>query len=401
MKKIFCFLIFSFNIFYLCAQDFKINYREITKDDILVGAERTDQYFPLLKGKNIAIVANQTSMIKNTHLVDSLLHAGFSIKKIFSPEHGFRGNAEAGKKIDDYTDKKTGLPVVSLYGKKKKPNSTDLKGIDIIIFDIQDVGVRFFTYISTMHYMMEACAENNITFLVLDRPNPNGFYIDGPVLDTTLKSFVGIHPVPIVHGMTLAEYACMINGEEWLKNGIHCKLKYVTVSNYNHTYFYKISVNPSPNLKNMNAIYLYPSLCLFEGTIVSVGRGTDKPFQVIGHPLVKDGNYSFTPVSIPSECEEPPYKNVLCKGYEISTFGEVFIKNSRQLYLYWLIGMYQQYPDKEKFFSLFFDKLAGTTALREQIIKGESEENIRKSWQPGINKFKKIRKKYLLYPDFE
>jgi len=252
-----------------------------------------------------------------------------------------------------------------------------------------------------MHYVMEACAENNITFLVLDRPNPNGFYVDGPVLDTNFNSFIGMHPVPIVHGMTIAEYACMINGEGWLKNGIQCRLKYVTVDNYNHTYFYSLPVNPSPNLPNMNAVYLYPTLCLFEGTTISVGRGTDKPFQIIGHPKIADGNYTFTPKSIAGVSIKPPYEGIECKGFNISTFGEIFIKSKKQIYLFWLIGMYQQLSNKEKFFTPFFDKLAGNSILREQIIKGVSEDKIRESWQPALVKYKKMRKKYLLYPDFE
>ncbi len=401
MNKCICLVFYLLLQVHLSAQEFKINYREINKNNILTGAERTGLYFPLLKGKNIAIVANQTSLIKNTHLVDSLLHAGFIVKKIFCPEHGFRGDSEAGQKIMNYTDVKTGLPVVSLYGKNLKPQKADLAGIDIVIFDIQDVGVRFYTYISTMHYMMEACAENKIHFIVLDRPNPNGFYIDGPVLDTNLRSFVGMHPVPIVHGMTMAEYACMINGEGWLKNGIQCSLSYVTVFNYNHTYFYTLPVSPSPNLPNMNAVYLYPSLCLFEGTVVSIGRGTELPFQIIGHPLVNDGNYSFTPVSIPGVCLDPPYKGIQCKGYNISTFGEVYIRNSKKIYLFWLIGMYQKLPDKKNFFTPFFDKLAGTKELRQQITDSISEDKIRESWQSSLSKYKKTRKKYLLYPDFE
>ncbi|OPZ98952.1 MAG: hypothetical protein BWY70_01102 [Bacteroidetes bacterium ADurb.Bin408] len=377
-----------------------ILYRTITKDDVKTGAECTAQYFPMLKGKRIAICCNQTSMIGKAHLVDSLIKAGFDVKKVFAPEHGFRGDAEAGAIIGNYTDKQTGLPVISLYGKDYKPKASDLNDVDVVIFDIQDVGARFYTYISTMHYVMEACAENKKTCLVLDRPNPNGFYVDGPVLEKELKSFIGMHPVPIVHGMTIAEYAQMINGEGWLKNGIKCDLKFVKVDNYNHTYFYILPVKPSPNLPNMNAVYLYPSLCLFEGTVMSIGRGTDKPFQVIGHPDFKIGTYTFTPESRP-EAKEPPCMGKKCKGYDLTDFAELFIKNYKQIYLFWLMGAYENMPNKDKFFNSTFDKLAGTALLKKQIIEGVKEEDIKKSWQPALDNFKKIRKKYLLYTDFE
>jgi len=385
----------------LVAQEkFSIRNKVITSADINVGAQRTDIYYPLLKGKNVAVVANQTSMVGNKHLVDALLEAGIKVKKIFCPEHGFRGEAEAGDHLDNNIDTKTNLPVVSLYGKDFKPKSADLKDIDVVLFDIQDVGARFYTYISTMHYVMEACAENNIKFIVLDRPNPNGYYIDGPIREEKFKSFIGMHPVPVVHGMTIAEYACMVNGEGWLKNGIKCDLKYVTVDNYNHTYYYQLPIKPSPNLPNMNSVYLYPSLCLFEGTVISVGRGTDLPFQIIGHPEL-DGTYSFTPKSIPGVATNPPHEGVKCMGYNLSNFAEVYVRNLSQLYIFWLMGTYDKAPDKTKFFSSSFDKLAGTSKLREQIIAGVKEEDIRKSWQADIVKFKKIRKKYLLYPDFD
>lgn len=377
-----------------------ILYRTITNNDIKVGAERTDQYFPLLKGKRIAVVANHTSMVGKVHLVDTLKKAGFDIKKIFVPEHGFRGDVEAGEEIANYTDKQTGIPVISLYGKDFKPRATDLQDVDIVIFDIQDVGVRFYTYTSTMHYVMEACAENKKTFLVLDRPNPNGFYVDGPVLEKEFKSFVGINPVPIVHGLTVAEYALMINGEGWLKNGVKCDLKYVAVNNYNHTYYYILSVKPSPNLPNMSSVYLYPSLCLFEGTVMSIGRGTDKPFQVVGHPDLKTGTFTFTPQSTP-EAKDPPLLGQKCKGYDLADFAELFIKNYKQIYLFWLVGSYENMPDKEKFFNTMFDKLAGTASLKKMIIEGKNEEEIKKAWQPGLDNYKKTRKKYLLYPDFE
>jgi uncharacterized protein YbbC (DUF1343 family) len=374
--------------------------KTITSKDVKVGAERTDQYFPLLIGKNIAVVANQTSFIGNTHLVDSLLKAGLKVKKIFCPEHGFRGDADAGEKLENYKDSKTGLPVISLYGNSFKPKSEDLKGIDIMIFDIQDVGVRFYTYISTMHYVMEACAENKIHLIVLDRPNPNGYFIDGPVLEKEMTSFVGMHPVPLVHGMTIAEYATMINGEGWLKNGIKCKLTSIAVKNYNHSYFYELPIKPSPNLPNMNSVYLYPSLGLMEGTIISVGRGTNKPFQIIGNPGLTSGNFSFTPESKPG-ATNPPFLGEKCLGYDLENFSMIYIKNLKQIYLYWIIGSYEELKNKGNFFNPFFDKLAGTKKLREQIMNKVTEEEIRKSWQTDIAKFKTVRKKYLLYPDFE
>src|SRR6185295_18258689 len=266
--------------------------------NVIVGAERMNEYLPLLREKNVALVVNQTSMVGKTFLIDTLLHSGIAIKKIFSPEHGFRGSADAGEQIVSDTDVKTGIPVISLYGKNFKPASEQLKGIDLIVYDIQDVGVRFYTYISTLHYVMEACAENNVELLILDRPNPNGFYVDGPILDSAFHSFVGVDPIPIVYGMTPAEYALMLNGEHWLSGGVQCKLQYVLCGNYDHSTTYRLGVNPSPNLRSMTAIYLYPSLCLFEGTQVSVGRGTDRPFVLVGYPGFKRGKTYFTPVSV-------------------------------------------------------------------------------------------------------
>lgn len=296
-------------------------YEHSTSDRIIVGAERTDVYFPWLKDKRVAVITNQTSMIKNKHLLDSLLGSGFDVRKVFCPEHGFRGKAEAGEKIGNYIDKKTGIPVISLYGKNYKPKNSDLQDIDILIFDIQDVGARFYTYISTMTYAMEACAENDITFLVLDRPNPNGFYVDGPVLEKEFSSFVGLHPVPIVHGMTVAEYANMINTEGWLENKSKCRLKYVKNLNYNHTSHYILPVNPSPNLPDMTSIYLYPSLCLFEGTVVSIGRGTNKPFQLIGHPDIKNTDFFFIPESIPGVSLNPKFNGQKCFGFDLSDYS--------------------------------------------------------------------------------
>lgn len=373
--------------------------RIITDDSVSNGAERTDIYFPLLKGKNVAVVANHSSMIGKVHLVDSLVKAGISVKKIFCPEHGFRGKVQAGEKINNTIDSITGLPVISLYGKHLKPKSTDMKGIDIVVYDIQDVGVRFYTYISTMSYVMEACAENNVPFLVLDRPNPNGFYVDGPVLKKEYTSFVGLHPVPIVYGMTIAEYACMVNGEGWLKNEVKCDLKYVTVAGYNHSCQYILPIPPSPNLPNMDAVYLYPSLGLFEGTVVSVGRGTDYPFQLFGHPYLKKTNFSFVPESN-SGSANPLYKGLTCYGYKLDDFADIYLKNLHQLYLFWLQETYSELKDTTDFFTSYFNYIAGNSTLQQQIISGMSEDDIRKSWQGDLEKFKTIRKKYLLYPDF-
>lgn len=373
---------------------------DVTDKDVLVGAARTNLYFDLLNNKRIAVVANQTSVFNGVHLVDTLLASGMKLKMIFAPEHGFRGHAEAGEKIMNGKDHKTGLPVVSLYGEKKKPSATDFKQIDVVVFDIQDVGARFYTYISTLHYIMEACAEQNKPLIVLDRPNPNGFYVDGPLLQNDFKSFVGMHPVPIVHGMTIGEYAQMINGEKWLKDSIQCNLKVITVYNYTHAQRYQLPIAPSPNLSTMEAVYLYPSLCLFEGTVVSVGRGTDKPFCQIGHPLVSNGTVSFVPRSLPGFSNKPMYEGDTCRGFELSEFSRVFLKNSGELYLYFLSGMYDNLKSQTTFFNSFFDKLAGSATLRQQIQIGINVELIKQSWQSDLEKFKKIREKYLLYPDF-
>ena len=370
--------------------------------DILTGAEQTYVYLPLLEGKNVGVVANQTSMIDNTHLVDSLLSLGVNIVKVFSPEHGFRGKADAGELVKDGIDVKTGLPLVSLYGGNKKPKFTDLKGLDIIVFDIQDVGARFYTYISTMSYVMEACAENVTDFLVLDRPNPNGFYVDGPVLEKKNKSFVGLHEIPVIHGMTIAEYAIMVNEEGWLKNGVRCALEYVKCENYTHRDYYQLPVKPSPNLPNMTSIYLYPSLCFFEGTKVSVGRGTEVPFQIYGHPKLPEGDYRFVPTSYEG-AKNPKLKGETCYGEDLSTNGTDYMKTVRELHLKWILDAYDQYPEKESFFleNAFFNLLAGNTVLMEQIVTSTSLEQIKSSWEPRLTDFKKMRIKYILYEDFE
>ena len=375
--------------------------KDQSSKQIITGANQTKLYIPYLKGKKIGMVVNQTSVIGSglTPSVDSLLKLGINIKKIFGPEHGFRGNASNGATVNDAVDTETGLPVISLYGKHFKPTPADLQGLDIIIFDIQDVGVRFYTYISTLHYVMEACAENNVELMILDRPNPNGFYVDGPILDTAYRSFVGMHPVPIVHGMTIAEYAQMINGEGWLKNHVQCKLKIIKVANYKHSMPYVLPVNPSPNLNSAQSVLLYPGLCLFEGTTLSVGRGTMFPFQVVGSPLLKGKySYSFTPVSIPGMSEDPPLKNQVCYGLNLKNYDTDSLRAAGQLNIAWLISLYNAYPDKQHFFNAYFKKLTGGEVLQKQIESGQTEQQIRASWAPGLSRFKAIRQKYLLYP---
>lgn len=368
--------------------------------DLQTGADQPGAYLPLLHGKNIGIVANQTSIKGDLHIVDFLIENKVSLKKVFSPEHGFRGKASAGEKVNSSIDEKTGLPIVSLYGNNKKPKAEQLKDLDLVIFDIQDVGARFYTYISTMTYVMEACAENNIPLLILDRPNPNGYYVDGPVLKKGFESFVGLHPVPIVHGMTVGEYAQMLNGEGWLKNKVKCKLQIVKCKNYDHKTSYDLPVKPSPNLPNHYAIDLYPSLCLFEGTNVSVGRGTEFPFQQVGAPYFGKGTTSFTPK--PNEgAKYPKYQGELCNGYILQDFAEYYIHGLGEIYLFWIIEAYKQAPNKDQFFTNFFEKLAGTDELQKQIESGMSPIDIRESWREDVNKFKNIRQKYLLYPDFQ
>lgn len=363
------------------------------------GAERMGEYLHLIKDKKVALVVNQTAVVGKKHLVDTLLSLGIHVKIIFAPEHGFRGDHSAGEMVSSSKDSKTGIQIFSLYGNNKKPKPEQLKGIDIVIFDIQDVGARFYTYISTLHYVMEACAEQKKELLILDRPNPNGFYVDGPVLDTALRSFVGMHPVPIVHGCTVAEYANMINGELWLKNTLKCKVKNVLVKNYTHDYSYKLPIRPSPNLPNMSSIYMYPSLCLFEGTNYSLGRGTNQPFECIGKPGLLIGDYYFTPISIPGIADKPPYENKKCRGFLLSDYGNIVAPVAGEINLSWLIQFYKEDTSKSTFFTPFFDQLAGTSQLRKQIIAGKTEQEIRKSWQPALMKYKKTRSKYLLYKD--
>ena len=360
-----------------------------SNSQIIVGAERTNKYIPLLDGKNVAIVGNQTSMIVDKHLVDSLIIRNVNIVKVFAPEHGFRGIEDAGKKINDGIDIKTGVNIISLYGKNKKPSNDQLKDVDIILFDIQDVGVRFYTYISTLHYVMESAAENDIKIIVLDRPNPNGHYIDGPIREDGFQSFVGIHPIPIVHGMTIGEYAQMINGEKWISS--ECNLTVIKMENYNHNLQYDLPIKPSPNLPNSKSINLYPSLCLFEGTTISIGRGTKFPFQHFGSPFLQS-SYSFIPISGEGS-KYPKYENQICYGFDLRYQDTYYDK----LNLDWIIYCYKNTNNQEKFFNDFFDKLAGTDQLKKQIISGKTSEEIRLSWKKDLEKFKITRKKYLLY----
>jgi uncharacterized protein YbbC (DUF1343 family) len=368
----------------------------ITLAQILAGAYQTDSYIPLIQNKKVGIVGNQSSLINNTHLVDSLLCLNIEITKVFAPEHGFRGKAEAGAQIKDGKDPKTKLDVVSLYGKNKKPSSEQLAGIDIIIFDLQGVGARFYTYISTLKYVMEACAENDIPLIVLDRPNPNIHYVDGPVLKKEFESFVGSMPIPIVYGMTDGELAQMINGENW--NSEKCELTVIPILNYTRNSVYELPVKPSPNLPNFQSIYLYPSLCLFEGTMVSIGRGTDYPFQVVGHPHYMLGSFVFKPESIAGVSENPKFKGQNCFGVNLQSSFQTIDDKPQQLNLSYLIGMFETYKGEQDFFNSFFDKLAGTNQLRKQIEWGWNEEQIRESWQHRLDDFKEKRKAYLIYP---
>ena len=362
---------------------------------IVVGANQLEKYLPLLKGKKIAVVANQTSVIFKengyTHLIDSLLSLQIDIKNVLVPEHGFRGNAANGEIIKDGIDLKTGLSIISLYGKNKKLSAEQLKGMELIVFDIQDVGARFYTYISTLHYVMEACAEQNIPVLILDRPNPNGHYIDGPVLEPEHKSFIGIHPIPVVHGLTIGEYAKMINGEKWLKDGVQCEIRVIPIKNYTHTTFYSLPIKPSPNLPNDLAINLYPSLCFFEGTNVSVGRGTDKQFQIFGSPFFPPGNFSFKPQPNVGS-NYPKHDGVLCYGTDLTDTAYLDSLN-----LEWLISAYNTAKNKKEFFTDFFTKLAGTKKLRLQIEQGLDANEIRLTWKKGLEDYGLMRSKYVLY----
>jgi uncharacterized protein YbbC (DUF1343 family) len=418
------FLLFVFCIAFLGSHAQKAGTASNKK--IIPGAERTTVYFPLLKGKKVGIFANQTSMVGNTHLVDTLKRSGVDIRVIFGPEHGFRGTADAGEKLGNYVDQATGIPVVSLYGTKHRPSAEDLKDVDVLVFDIQDVGVRFYTYISSLEEFMNAAFELGKPLMILDRPNPNGFYVDGPVLEPKFRSFVGMQPVPIVYGMTIGEYAMMIAGEKWLSEKANAKHDYyktannsvdtqfhflvIKNANYTHKSKYVLPVKPSPNLPEIQSIYWYPSTCFFEGTVLSEGRGTDKPFQIFGHPSLPKNLYKFTPRSREG-AKEPKLKDQLCYGWNLAGTAENVLKKvNGRIQLKYLLEAYRLFPDKEKFFILpksgdpelaFFNKLAGNSTLMQQLKSGLSEKEIRKSWQPQLAEFKKIRKKYLLYEDFE
>jgi uncharacterized protein YbbC (DUF1343 family) len=365
---------------------------EINNAVIKTGADNYEKYLPLLKDKKVGIVTNQTGILSDkTHVVDFLLEKKITVQTIFAPEHGFRGTADAGEHIVDGKDPKTGLPIISLYGDNKKPKPAQLSGIDVMIFDLQDVGARFYTYISSLHYVMEACAENNIQLIVFDRPNPNGSIVDGPLLEKEFTSFVGMHPIPLLHGMTIGEYAQMVNGEKWLKDGAQCKLTIIPCVDYNRTMPYSLLVKPSPNLPNDQSINLYASLCLFEGTNVSMGRGTEKQFQIYGSPYLTKSNFSFTPK--PNfGAKDPLYNGKECFGEDLTAYPKL-----KQLELKWLIKAYHNTSDKTKFFNAFFTKLAGTKKLQRQIESGVSEAQIRKTWQKDLEAFKKMRTKYLIY----
>ena len=373
--------------------------------EIITAADQISAYLPLLKGKRVGMLVNQTSIIGKKPSVDSLLSLGINIVKVFGPEHGFRGNASNGAKVSDNVDPKTGIPIISLYGKNKKPTKEHLADVDIMIFDIQDVGARFYTYINTLSHVMEACAENNKELIILDRPNPNGFYVDGPILEKHLYSGIGMFPIPITHGLTMAEFAQMINGEGWLPNKLKCKLRIIKVANYNHEMTYQLPIFPSPNLNTQQSILLYPSICLFEGTILSQGRGTYMPFTVLGAPALKGQyDFSFRPVSIQGMSETPLHQNEDCFGLDLRKFDVSSFQKTKRINLKWLMDLYKAYPNKDKFFDKSqskqigdFNKLVGTENLKQQIIDGKSEDEIRKSWEPGLSNFKTLRKKYLIY----
>ncbi|WP_299289638.1 DUF1343 domain-containing protein [uncultured Mucilaginibacter sp.] len=392
---IFCAILFL-SAKFCCAQN----------TNIQTGADQTQLYLPLLKGKNVGMVVNQTSVIgsKNVSSVDSLLKRGIKIKRIFGPEHGFRGNASNGAKVGDEMDPKTGINIVSLYGAKRKPSKADLDSVDVMIFDIQDVGCRFYTNINTLGDVMEACAEFGKELIILDRPNPNA-YVDGPILDMKLKSGVGKYPIPITHGMTIGEFAKMINGEGWLPNNAQCKIKVIPVKNYKHDMAYILPVNPSPNLNTQQSVLLYPSLCLFEGTTVSQGRGTYMPFTVLGSPYLKGiYDFTFTPVSISGKSETPLFQNQVCYGLDLRNYNTESLRKSGKINLKWMMDLFNAYPDKAKFFDRKqskqignIDFLAGVSAFKEQILAGKTEQEIRQSWEPGLSEYKLMRKKYLLY----
>ena len=375
------------------------------ENNIITGAEQTEKYFPYLKGKKVALLANPTTIIGKKHLVDSLLSSGINIVKVFGPEHGFRGNASNGAQVSDEIDAATGLKLISLYGSKRKPSKEDLANVDVLIFDIQDVGCRFYTYINVLRDVMEACADNNKEVLILDRPNPNGYLVDGPILDMRLKSGIGQFPVPIAHGMTIAEFAKMINGQGWLPSKKVCRLKIIPVANYTHDMEYVLPVKPSPNLNTQQSVMLYPSTCLFEGTILNHGRGTQFPFTILGSPLLKNKyDFSFTPISIPGMSEAPLHMNQVCYGLDLRKYDIAQLRKTKRINLDWMIELYKNYPVKEKFFDRTqsnqmgnIDFLAGSYDFQKQVKAGKTTKEIQASWEPGLSQYKSMRKKYLLY----
>jgi uncharacterized protein YbbC (DUF1343 family) len=364
--------------------------------DIITGADQFQNYLSLLQNKNVALVINQTSTVKDQSLADFLLSKKIRVKQIFAPEHGFRGDADGGATIKNSVDTKTGVPIISIYGSNRKPLPEQLSGIDLVIFDIQDVGCRFYTYISSLHYVMEACAENKVKLLILDRPNPNGDYCDGPVLKSEFRSFVGMDPIPVVHGCTVGELAQMINGEGWLKDGVKADIQVVPVKNYTHRTKYELPVKPSPNLPNYRSIRLYPSLCCFEATSVSVGRGTEYPFQVLGYPNQEFGKFSFIPKSIVGMETNPMHKNVECYGQDLRD-----LKEAPQFTLSFFLNWYHKFPDEKSFIKSErrLNLLMGNDLVIKLIREGKSEQEIRQSWQSELNAYKEMRKKYLIYPE--
>jgi uncharacterized protein YbbC (DUF1343 family) len=406
MRKIFFLLVVVFSTFLYCAYKKPAAFESVTTAKIKTGADQTEKYLPYLKGKRIGILGNQTSVIGKKHLVDSLLSLGVNIVKAFGPEHGFRGNASAGVRVKDEKDSATGIPIISLYGSKQKPSKEDLADVDLMIYDVQDVGCRFYTNINALARLMEACAENSKELLILDRPNPNGYFVDGPVMDMKLKSGIGQFPIPITHGMTVGEFAQMINGEGWLPNGLQCKIKIIPVANYNHDMAYELPVKPSPNLNTQQSILLYPSTCLFEGTILNHGRGTYFPFTVLGSPELKGKySFSFTPVGIPGMSETPLYMNEVCYGLDLRHYDVSQLRKTKKINIQWMKELYKAYPYKEKFFDYKqsreignIDFRTGDAKFKQQIIDNVPEEEIRKSWEPALSNYKKMRKKYLLYP---
>jgi uncharacterized protein YbbC (DUF1343 family) len=404
-------IFFSFFLLIVCVIIYSSYKQPLPADDvppaqIKTGADQTEKYVPYLQGKRVAILGNPTSIIGNRHMVDSLKALGINIVKVFGPEHGFRGNASNGARVADEVDSATGIPIISLYGSKRRPSKDDMADVDVMIYDVQDVGCRFYTNINALAALMESCAENNKELLILDRPNPNGYFIDGPVLDMKYKSGIGMFPIPAIHGLTIAEFAQMANGEGWLANKMTCKLRIVKIANYTHDMYYTLPVKPSPNLNTQQSVMLYPTLCLFEGTIISQGRGTYFPFTVLGSPDLKGKyDFSFTPVSLPGMSETPLHMNQVCYGIDFRNYDIEKLRKSRKLQIQWMIELYNAYPYKEKFFDSkiskqmgVIEKLIGNDLFRQQIMAGKSEEEIRKTWQPELTQYKAMRKKYLLYP---